>query len=229
MLGILYLILMIIFALFYMHDQLIDFFEARTTITSKIVQAKNFEFPSLIVCMNPARKMSIAAKYGFKESNDVFYQDVPNSTLEKRYLKIFFSCLFTFLAVCLLFQTIGNRIPTEQRLWNCAQPTLDERGQQPDCHWEFLSKVWKPNQKLFIIIYQNSLWWNLLENRTKNQRDFITICGDIRYQNERDIRYQGCTQRLCGVLDLKKVLVWYHLPIVASRTSCQGPAVRLLS
>ena len=120
MLGILYLILMIIFALFYMHDQLIDFFEARTTITSRIVQAKSFEFPSLIVCMNPARKMSIAEKYGFKESNDVFYQDVPNSTLEKRYLifqlfvnafKLFiyifqlfvyvFSCLFTFIS-CLL-------------------------------------------------------------------------------------------------------------------------------
>ena len=102
MLGILYLILMIIFALFYMHDQLIDFFEARTTITSKIVQAKNFEFPSLIVCMNPARKMSIAEKYGFKESNDVFYQDVPNSTLEKRYL-IFQLFVKFFSAVCLLF------------------------------------------------------------------------------------------------------------------------------
>ena len=102
MLGILYLILMIIFALFYMHDQLIDFFEARTTITSRIVQAKSFEFPSLIVCMNPARKMSIAEKYGFKESNDVFYQDVPNSTLEKRYL-IFQLFVKFFSAVCLLF------------------------------------------------------------------------------------------------------------------------------
>ena len=105
MLGILYLILMIIFALFYMHDQLIDFFEARTTITSKIVQAKNFEFPSLIVCMNPARKMSIAEKYGFKESNDVFYQDVPNSTLEKRYL-IFQLFVYICWAVCLLLSAI---------------------------------------------------------------------------------------------------------------------------
>ena len=105
MLGILYLILMIIFALFYMHDQLIDFFEARTTITSRIVQAKSFEFPSLIVCMNPARKMSIAEKYGFKESNDVFYQDVPNSTLEKRYL-IFQLFVYFCWAVCLLLSAI---------------------------------------------------------------------------------------------------------------------------
>ena len=88
MFGILYLILMIIFVLFYMHDQLKDFFEARTTITSKIVQAHQIEFPTIIICMNPARKLSKAQKYGFKESDDLFYKEVPNSTLDQRQLEL---------------------------------------------------------------------------------------------------------------------------------------------
>ena len=84
MFGILYLILMIIFVLFYMHDQLKDFFEARTTITSKIVQAHQIEFPTIIICMNPARKLSKAQKYGFKESDDLFYQcqEYVNSNID---------------------------------------------------------------------------------------------------------------------------------------------------
>ena len=86
--GILYLILFITFVLFYMRDQLYNFYQERTTITSKIEQAQKLEFPTLIICMNPARKLSVAEKYGFRESADLFSQAVPNSTLIQRQVAI---------------------------------------------------------------------------------------------------------------------------------------------
>ena len=39
------------------------------------------EFPTITICFDPATKLSVAKKYGFKSINDKFLCDVPNVTL----------------------------------------------------------------------------------------------------------------------------------------------------
>ena len=79
----LYLILSCGFVLFYMLDQLNDFIEGRTTITSKIQKVAHLEFPTLVLCMNPGRKRSVGQKYGIINSDDIFFNYFPNITMDK--------------------------------------------------------------------------------------------------------------------------------------------------
>ena len=82
---IIYVLLFVIFAIFYMKDQLVDFIDKRTTITSKIVTTESLEPPTLILCMNPAWKQTVAEKYGLKESKEMLVQKVSNLTTKQKF------------------------------------------------------------------------------------------------------------------------------------------------
>ena len=59
----LYCSLVAVFVHFYLIDELTDFFEKRTTITSKTEKAKTLEPPTVTVCPNPGCKTSVAREW----------------------------------------------------------------------------------------------------------------------------------------------------------------------
>ena len=64
-----------------MKDQMETFMKGRTTITRRVEAVNSLEFPTITICFDPATKLSVAKKYGFKSINDKFLRDVPNVTL----------------------------------------------------------------------------------------------------------------------------------------------------
>ena len=71
------------FVYFFMKDQMETFMKGRTTITRRVETVKSLEFPTITICFDPATKLSVAKKYGFKSINDKFLRDIPNVTLPK--------------------------------------------------------------------------------------------------------------------------------------------------
>ena len=64
----LYLLLLILFCLFYLVDQMEDFIQGRTTITSRLEKVNFLEPPTLTLCFDPPFKLSIFEKYGVNEA-----------------------------------------------------------------------------------------------------------------------------------------------------------------
>ena len=65
--------LLTIFVTFYMKDQLKDFFEGRTTTSSKFIEVEEYQIPTMIFCMNPGTKTGVATdKYNLTAFYDVF-------------------------------------------------------------------------------------------------------------------------------------------------------------
>ena len=71
------------FVYFFMKDQMETFMKGRTTITRRVETVKSLEFPTITICFDPATKLSVAKKYGFKSINDKFLRNIPNVTLPK--------------------------------------------------------------------------------------------------------------------------------------------------
>ena len=78
-----YSILLFGFVFFYMKETMIDFIKGRTTMTSRLENTLNLEFPTLTICMNPGYKYSIMEKYGFRTVGNVLLKSVPNKTLNE--------------------------------------------------------------------------------------------------------------------------------------------------
>ncbi len=56
-----------------MKDQLTDFFMGRTTTSSKFIEVEAYQIPTMIFCMNPGTKATVAAKrYNLVRFHDVF-------------------------------------------------------------------------------------------------------------------------------------------------------------
>ena len=73
------------FVFFFMIDQLTAFIKGRTTVSQRLESADILQFPTLIFCMNPATKLSVSKKYGFKTYRDKFNVEVNNSYLDDRF------------------------------------------------------------------------------------------------------------------------------------------------
>ena len=58
-----YLGFIAIFITFYMKDQLTDFFQGRTTTSSKFVEVEAYQIPTMIFCLNPGTKATVADKH----------------------------------------------------------------------------------------------------------------------------------------------------------------------
>ena len=68
-----YLGFIAIFITFYMKDQLTDFFQGRTTTSSKFVEVEAYQIPTMIFCLNPGTKATVADKhYNLSNVFDVF-------------------------------------------------------------------------------------------------------------------------------------------------------------
>ena len=78
-----FIFLFVCFIYFFMKDQMETFMKGRTTITRRVEEVNSMEFPTITICLDPATKLSVAKKYGFKNINDKFNIDVPNSNLSK--------------------------------------------------------------------------------------------------------------------------------------------------
>ena len=81
----LYLVLLFLFAYFYMIDQLNDFFKGRTTVTFRLEEAKTIEPPTITICVDPPLKKSVAAQFDFKDSYDLFFKDVPKVSFKEKF------------------------------------------------------------------------------------------------------------------------------------------------
>ena len=64
-----------------MKDQMETFMKGRTTITRRVETVNSLEFPTITICFDPATKLSVAKKYGFKNYFQKFISDIPNKTL----------------------------------------------------------------------------------------------------------------------------------------------------
>ena len=82
------LTLLSFFVLFFLKDQITAFAKKRSTITSRFEQAKALQFPTLVLCLDPATKLTVSKKYGFEKAMDKFFKDVPNSTLYETFQEI---------------------------------------------------------------------------------------------------------------------------------------------
>ena len=80
-----YLLLTGCFVFFFMIDQLTAFIKDRSTVSQRLESADILQFPTLIFCMNPATKLSVSKKYGFKTYRDKFNVEVNNSYLDDRF------------------------------------------------------------------------------------------------------------------------------------------------
>ena len=64
-----------------MKEQLLAFWQNRSTLSSRIETPAHLEFPTINVCFDPATKFSVSNQYGFDTFLDKFHQNVPNTTL----------------------------------------------------------------------------------------------------------------------------------------------------
>ena len=78
---ILYLSLLLVFFHYYLKDQMTAFMKRRTTKTVREETATILEFPTTTICFQTSTKISVSKKYGFKDNDDVFTQDVGNQSL----------------------------------------------------------------------------------------------------------------------------------------------------
>ena len=74
-------ILFVLFILVYFQDQITAFLKNRSTISSRYEKSEYQEFPTLTICFDSARKLSVSQKYGFEKVGDLFYKQVDNQTL----------------------------------------------------------------------------------------------------------------------------------------------------
>ena len=74
-----YCILVLTFVRFYLNDQFRDFFEKRTTVTTKFEEAQALEFPTLTFCIHPAGKTSVAEKFGLNNFADIFVKKASSN------------------------------------------------------------------------------------------------------------------------------------------------------
>ena len=79
-----HLILFILFVRFYLIEQMGDYFEDRATTTSRLIKVTKSKFPTITICMDPALKPSVVAKYGFQALGEIVTIDVPNTTLSEK-------------------------------------------------------------------------------------------------------------------------------------------------
>ena len=81
----LYLSLLMVFYHFYLKDQVEAFMKKRTSKTIREETAEILEFPTTTICFQTSTKLSVAQKYGMKDSEDIFHQDFANQTLLQTY------------------------------------------------------------------------------------------------------------------------------------------------
>ena len=74
-----------VFITFYFYDQVRDFAENRTTVAIRTEEAESIEHPTLTFCMDPGTKTSVAKEYGYQSFSDIFFKDIPNTTLFQRF------------------------------------------------------------------------------------------------------------------------------------------------
>ena len=65
--------LLALFVTFYMKNQLVDFLEGRTATSSKFIRVTDYEIPTIIFCMNPGTKPTVARKHNLTDVFDVFW------------------------------------------------------------------------------------------------------------------------------------------------------------
>ena len=68
-----YSVMLIFFICFFMQPQMKTFLNSGSTVASRMETAKKIEFPTIIFCLDPATKLSIAKKYGFQNIDDKFF------------------------------------------------------------------------------------------------------------------------------------------------------------
>ena len=76
---------MVCFVYFFLQDQLNAFIIGRSTVTHSYKDGETLHFPTLIFCMDPATKISVSKKYGFKTYRDKYNNEVENTTYDQRY------------------------------------------------------------------------------------------------------------------------------------------------
>ena len=77
-----------IFVSFYLLDQLKDFLQQRTTITTKHEEASTIEFPTLTFCLDPGTKTSVGKQYGYEVFDEIFERDVKNITFTEKFTSL---------------------------------------------------------------------------------------------------------------------------------------------
>ena len=64
-----------------MIDQMLAFFNRRTTKTNREEKARVLEFPTTTICFNPGTKLSVSKRFQFESNDDKFTKDVANQSL----------------------------------------------------------------------------------------------------------------------------------------------------
>ena len=81
----LYSTLLFFFVYFFMQDQMSAYIKKRTTVTKHGEEAKELEYPTVTICLNPYTKLSVNKKFAYKSTNDKLSMNFPNLTLHERY------------------------------------------------------------------------------------------------------------------------------------------------
>ena len=81
----LYSTLLFFFVYFFMQDQMSAYIKKRTTVTKHGEEAKELEYPTVTICLNPYTKLSVSKQFGYKSTHDKLGMDFPNLTLHERY------------------------------------------------------------------------------------------------------------------------------------------------
>ena len=68
-----------------MKDQLLNFFKNRTTTSIRTQIANVLEFPTTLICFDPATKLSKSLEFGFNGVHEKFEKDVLNKTIHETY------------------------------------------------------------------------------------------------------------------------------------------------
>ena len=79
LIGVLYTILLILFVIFYMKDQMTDFTWHRTTMSTRFEVPNEIEFPTMTMCMQPGMKTSVKERYGLRENHYLFQKKFQNT------------------------------------------------------------------------------------------------------------------------------------------------------
>ena len=69
---IVFVILLTFFIIFYMKNEVGDFTKQRTSITIRHENSTELEFPSIVFCMKPGSKLSVAQQYKLEKLGDFF-------------------------------------------------------------------------------------------------------------------------------------------------------------
>ena len=72
---IVFVILLILFVVFYMKNEVGDYTKQRTSVTTRNENSTELEFPSIVFCMKPGSKVSVAQKYNLEKLEDFFDSD----------------------------------------------------------------------------------------------------------------------------------------------------------